>query len=272
MAAEGLDAELAERFGSRREAAWVLAELAGLDPDERRRRALELADRRRDGEPLQYLLGHWPFRSLDLVVDARALIPRPETEQLVGLALDELARREGPQVVCDLGCGTGAIALSLALESTQGRVEVHASDVSVDALELARLNAGRLGASVQLHHGAWFAALPHELRGRLDVVCANPPYVSSAERATLARELDFEPEVALVAEAGTLGTPGFGAVEAVLTGAAEWLAPDGVVLVEHGSTHREAVLDCARRAGLVAAVDHDDLAGLPRVLTARRAR
>jgi release factor glutamine methyltransferase len=264
--------ELTGRLGSRREAAWVLAELEVLAPPERRARALELAARRADGEPLQYVLGHWPFRSLDLLVDGRALVPRPETEGLVDVAMACVARGS-VRLACDLGCGTGAIALSLATECAAiGRpLEVHATDLSTGALDLARTNAARVGVTdVAFHLGSWFDALPPSLRGRLDLVCANPPYVGATERATLARELDFEPRLALVA-VDRDGTEGFAAVAEVLEGAAGWLAAGGTVLVEHGAAHRTAALARARAVGLVEAVDHEDLAGRPRVLEARRA-
>lgn len=278
MGPDPLEAELTEVLGSRREARWLLEEVRDLEPGARRTRALELARRRADGEPLQYLLGHWPFRSLDLIVDDRALIPRPETEALVGVALERLldtVPRGGAAVVCDLGCGTGAIGLSLAVEAASaGRtLEVHATDRSARALSLARQNARRAGvARIQFHEGDWYAALPASLRGAVDLVCANPPYVARSERAGLDRELDFEPHDALVADDGTSSVPGFGAVEAVVRGAPDWLADGGWLVVEHGESHRAAALRCAAAAGLGDPVDLDDLSGRPRVLVARRTR
>jgi release factor glutamine methyltransferase len=275
VAPEPLLDELAATLGSRREASWVLEEAASR-VGERAAAARAMARRRAGGEPLQYVLGHWPFRELDLVVDHRALIPRPETEVLVGLALDRLAVRHAggraPAVVVDLGCGTGAIALSIATEAPARDVvvEVHATDVADDALELAEHNAARVGAAVQLHRGSWYEALPEALRGRVDVLCANPPYVSARERPSLARELDFEPELALVADDSSDGTPGLAAVAAVIEGAPAWLAPGGVLLVEHGDTQRAGALALAAAAGLVDVRDHDDLAGRPRVLEAHR--
>jgi release factor glutamine methyltransferase len=275
VAADGLLGELAAALGSRQEARWVLEELDArddLDDVQRAALASELAARRASGMPLQYVLGHWPFRDLDLVVDARALIPRPETEVLVAHALARLASRGEGAVACDLGCGTGAIVLSLAVEARNAglRVELHATDVDPGALELAAANAERNGAvGVSLHLGSWYEALPGGVRGHVDVCCSNPPYVSIAERRSLAVELDFEPEIALVAADGTDGTPGFGAIEAVVTGARGWLAPGGTLLVEHADTHREAATSLAARCGLVVVADHEDLAGRPRVLEAR---
>lgn len=274
MTPDPLFDELTQALDSRREATWLLDELREVPPDARRGRALALARRRIDGEPLQYVLGHWPFRTLDLLVDGRVLIPRPETELLVELALDAaLAGHEG--VVCDLGCGSGAIALSVAVEarSRGAHLEVIATDVSSDALALAVRNAERnLAGPIAFLEGSWFDALRAGDQGALTVLCANPPYVAAAERPTLARELDFEPEIALVAPDGTDGTPGLGAIETIIGGAPTWLAPGGTLLVEHGAGHRSAVIACAERAGLVEVRDHDDLAGLPRILEARRRR
>jgi release factor glutamine methyltransferase len=266
--------ELTTTLGSRREARWLLEDLDATAPDLATRvaRGRELAARRAAGEPLQYVLGHWPFRGLDLLVDGRALIPRPETELLVGLALAQVRARSDGVVVCDLGCGTGAIALSLAVEAAaEGRsVDVHASDVDLDALALARCNAERVGApGVVFHAGSWYEALPPSLAGRIDVCCANPPYVGVDERPSLGRELDYEPPIALVAPDGLDGTPGLAAIEAVVEGARRWLAPGGALLVEHGDTQRSAALGLAARFGLEVVADHADLAGRPRVLEAR---
>jgi release factor glutamine methyltransferase len=257
---DGLFEELTGLLGSRREARWVLEELDVVAPDARRDRARSLAERRRSGEPLQYVLGHWPFHELDLAVDGRALIPRP------------VERGDGA-VVCDLGCGTGAIALSVAVVARRRGLDVTvvATDVSRDALDLAHANAERTGAmGVSFLEGRWYDALPERLRGRVDVLCSNPPYVAAAERLTLARELDFEPELALVSADGSESTPGFADVEAVVVGALAWLAPGGTLLVEHGATQGTAATACAARAGLTVVADHDDLAGLPRLLQARR--
>jgi release factor glutamine methyltransferase len=265
--------ELAATVGSRREAGWLLEEVQSLAEPARTDRARTLAARRAAGEPLQYVVGHWPFRDVDLLVDARALIPRPETELLVGLALERLAALGRPGVACDLGCGTGAIALSLAVEAAARRLEVQlvATDVDDAALALAGRNVARVGArGVELRCGSWYEALPVSLRGRVDLLCANPPYVAHAARASLAAELGYEPDGALFADDGTDGTPGLAAVEAVVRGAAAWLTPGGTLLVEHGAGQRAAVTALASASGLVDLVDHDDLGGRPRILDARR--
>ncbi len=140
----------------------------------------EMVARRAKGEPLQYVLGRWGFRTLDLMVDRRVLIPRPETEVVAGLAIDALPTSG---VLVDLGTGSGAIALSAAAERWPD-VEVWATDASAEALAVARANLaglGRRGAVVRLVEGDWFVALPHELRGHVDVLVSNPPYVAATD-------------------------------------------------------------------------------------------
>lgn len=275
MTADPLFQELAEVLDSPRDATWLLEELEALAPQERRARAISLARRREAGEPLQYLVGHWPFRTIDLLVDQRALIPRPETELLVDLALAAVMALGDGAIVGDLGCGTGAIALSIAVEArARGtRVEVVATDVSSDAVALARQNATRSGAEpITFCVGSWFDALPSSYAGAIAVLCSNPPYVAANERPGLARELDFEPQLALVADDGADGTPGLAAIEHIIAGARPWLIPGGTLLVEHGAAQRIAVVERCARAGLVDVRAHDDLAGLPRFIEARRPR
>ncbi len=143
-----------------------------------------MVERRLAGEPLQYVLGEWSFRTLDLMVDRRVLIPRPETEQVVEVALAELDTLAVPSRlrVADLGTGSGAIALSVAVERPAARV--WAGDVSADALAVARANLagiGHAGTRVTLVEGSWFDALPRDLQGTLDLVISNPPYVVAAD-------------------------------------------------------------------------------------------
>ncbi len=211
-----------------------------------------MVERRAAGEPLQYILGSWAFRHLEVDVDARALVPRPETEQVVEVALEELRllsdlagrHPSDPLVAVDLGTGSGVIALSLALEGAgpgvarpaiHGRtralappMEVWATDASRSALELAQANLSRLGGShpaaaarVRLADGSWFDALPRLLAGRVHLVVSNPPYVSEAEWSALDPEIrDHEPRVALVA-----GATGLEALEHLVDRARRWLVP-----------------------------------------------
>lgn len=235
----------------------------------------QMVARRAAGEPLQYVLERWAFRTLDLFVDRRVLIPRPETEVVAGLALDALttaratgADGDGPPVAVDLGTGSGAIALSLAAERWPD-IEVWATDASPEALAVARANLaglGRRAGVVRLVEGDWFAALPDELQGRIDVVVTNPPYV--AERDPLPAEVaDWEPASALLA-----GPDGLDDIRRIVAGAATWLRPGGVLVVEIGETQGPAVLALAAEAALEAASVEPDLAGRPRALVARRPR
>jgi release factor glutamine methyltransferase len=228
--------------------------------------------RRLAGEPLQYVLGRWGFRRLDLLVDQRVLIPRPETEQVVEVALrevDRLVRHLGTTygdrlAVADLGTGSGAIALAMASE--QPLIDVWATDVSPDALAVARANLagiGRAGARVRLSEGHWFAALPGELRGRLSVVVSNPPYV--AETDPLPVEVaDWEPRGALVP-----GPTGLEALDEVVGEAAAWLSPGGALVVELAPDQAGEVAARARAAGFGEVATHPDLTGRPRAVVAR---
>jgi release factor glutamine methyltransferase len=270
---------IAAQLGSWREATWIV-EHGGPD------RARALADRRAAGEPLQYVLGRWPFRSVELTVDPRVLVPRPETEQVVEVALRELARmsddRDGPRhdrVCVDLGTGSGAIALSLALEGAPpgGRLEVWATDASTDALDVARENLdvlARLDAEaasrVRTVGGDWFGALPPTLLGRVDLVVSNPPYVGESDYPELDPTVrDWEPRGALVAGSGTGGIEGMAAIEAIIADAVRWLAPSGALIIEFAPSQAGAACAVARRAGFGQVGCERDLAGRLRMLVAR---
>jgi release factor glutamine methyltransferase len=248
-------------------AAAEQAAAAGSVADERHRRSFdEMVRRRTTGEPLQYVLGRWGFRALDLLVDRRVLIPRPETEVVAGLAIEALAGRPAPQVAVDLGTGSGAIALAIAAERWPD-VEVWATDASPDALSVARANLaglGRRAAVVRVVEGDWFDALPAELRGRVDVVVSNPPYVADGEPLPPA-VADWEPIDALRS-----GSDGLDALRAIVAAAPDWLAPDGLLVVEMGETQGEAVVALVAEAGFADATVHPDLAGRPRAVVARR--
>ena len=225
--------------------------------------------RRVGGEPLQYVLGRWGFRTLDLLVDRRVLIPRPETEHVVGLALAELdllaSRRAGsPLLVVDLGTGSGAIGLSIAAE--RSGTSVWATDISADALAVASANIAGLGLAgtrVRLAEGSWFAALPPELVGSVDLIVSNPPYVAPGD--PLPREVaDWEPAGALIS-----GPTGLEALGIVVDHAPHWLRRPGVVVVELAPDQAEAVADAARSVGFTDVRVELDLTGRPRAVVAR---
>ena len=241
----------------------VLCEPAATLPAARFHSMLE---RRLTGEPLQYVVGSWGFRTLDLLVDERVLIPRPETEVVAGWAVDETARiaaavGDRDVVVVDLGTGSGAIALSVAVECPEARV--FATDVSGDALAVARANLaglGRAAARVSLHCGDWFEALPDALRGSLDVVVSNPPYIGTGEELPPV-VAGWEPPVALWS-----GPAGHEAVERVIGGAAAWLRPGGALVVEVASQRARESARTAAENGFVDVRVEPDLAGLERVV------
>lgn len=180
----------------------------------------------------------------------------------------------------DLGTGSGAIALSLALEGARVApgVEVWATDVSPEALEVARLNLDELeavdpaaAARVRLSGGGWFAALPAALAGGVDLVVSNPPYVSEAEYPALdAVVRDWEPRTALVAGSGGQGVGGLAAIEDIVAEAPRWLRPSGGLVVEIAPAQAAASVDAAHRAGFREVTAVRDLAGRLRILVARR--
>jgi release factor glutamine methyltransferase len=225
-------------------------------------------ERRLAGEPLQYVLGRWAFRGLDLLVDRRVLIPRPETEIVAEIALGEARRRGEPLTVADLGTGSGALALALAAELPAA--EVWATDVSPAALAVARANLAAVGPSaasrVHFAEGMWYEALPARLRGRLSVIVSNPPYVTDAEFAGLPAEVrDHEPTGALVA-----GPTGRESLEHLIAGGLDWLEPGGALVLELAPAQAGPLRALAGDAGYDGVAVRRDLAGRDRVLVARR--
>jgi release factor glutamine methyltransferase len=215
---------------------------------------------------LQYVLGRWGFRTLDVHVDSRVLIPRPETEVVVDHALQVVDDLSATTVV-DLGTGSGVIAMSLAAE--RPRLSVWATDVSPDALAVARANLaglGRAASRVRVAEGEWFAALPAELKGAIDVVVGNPPYVAEDDRLP-AEVSDWEPRDALIA-----GPTGLEAIESIVRNAPAWLRRTGALVLEIGETQGDAVRSLASAAGFTSVDVASDLTGRPRVLVARRAQ
>jgi release factor glutamine methyltransferase len=248
-----LDAEvlLAEATGWER--ARLAAEPDAGVPADAGRRFAEMVRRRLRREPVAYILGRKGFRSLDLAVDPRALIPRPETELLVELALELRPRR-----VLDIGTGSGAVALAIADELPD--CEVIATDTSPAALEVARANAEHLGLSGRVELVE--AMLPPQ-PGDLDLIVANLPYVAESEWPGLEPEVtEWEPREALLA-----GLDGLDVLRAAIPAAAP-LAP--ALVLEVGAGQAEAVGELLFEAGFAAVETRVDLAGIPRVVWGRQ--
>jgi release factor glutamine methyltransferase len=234
-----------------------------LPPHERRRLAAldaaeDLARRRLEGEPLQYLEGSAQFIDFEVSVDGRVLIPRPETEGLFELAV---AQSSNPRVIADLGTGSGVLAIALARRFP--RSEVHAVDDSPDALEVARDNAAALEVDVHLHLGNLFSALPPDLDGAADLVVSNPPYVAAGEWESLPVDVRREPRRALVA-----GPEGTETLLRIGAGVGRWLAPGGVVVCEIGETQAEGTIEAFSEVGPTEI--RLDLTGRPRYVVSRR--
>lgn len=220
---------------------------------------LELIERRRRGEPVAYLTGRREFWSLELEVTPDTLIPRPETELLVELALVHLPLDVSADVA-DLGTGSGAIALAIAHE--RPRVRLTATDVSTSALAVAERNARRLGLSnIQFMAGDWCAALPDR---PFDLIVSNPPYIAVSSDHPRRGDLRFEPRSALVA-----GGAGLAALRAIIDQAPSHLNVDGWLLLEHGFDQGEAVAALLRERGFTEVATHRDPAGHDRVAMGR---
>jgi release factor glutamine methyltransferase len=225
--------------------------------------------RRLSGEPLQYVLGHWPFRRLDLVVDPRVLIPRPETEQLVDVALATVTEGVAELAVLDVGCGSGAIGLALVTELADRRVtaSLTALDESADALDVARENAARYGVRATFVPSNWYDALGDGDLGRFDIIVANPPYVSVFELDDVDPVVAYEPSGAVISGEGD-GVPGFADLAHVIGNARRWMTDGATLVCEHGSSHGRAARAAADAAGLTSSTVVD-IAGHDRFLVAR---
>jgi release factor glutamine methyltransferase len=215
--------------------------------------------RRCAGEPLQHVTGEQGFRRLVVGVRPGVFVPRPETEILVQAALDGLIDVAAP-VVADVGTGTGAVAL--AIRDERPDATVFATDLSSEAVALARENAAALGLAVSVAEGDLLEPLPAALRGRLDAVVCDPPYVALEDREMLPPDVRAEPELAVFG--------GIELAERLLTQAAAWLRPGGLVAVEIEESTAEAVVGAAARLGFVDLSVRTDLAGRDRVVTGRK--
>lgn len=229
-----------------------------------RARFMQLIARRAAREPLAYILGHREFYSLELEVAPGVLIPRPETEILIEASLEDLSRRLHPTVL-DVGTGSGATALAIAAGAPGARVV--ATDVSMDALAVARRNVEHLGMDhrVELRHADCFAVMDGgEPLGRFDLIVSNPPYIRDGEIDGLQAEVSrYEPRIALAG-----GADGLRFYRALARGAQDHLAPGGKLLVEVGAGQAADVTAIFRSSGLSQIITRNDLAGIPRVVCA----
>jgi release factor glutamine methyltransferase len=237
--------------------AWLLAHDTDILPEKVADDFQAMSLRRAAGEPLAYIVGHKEFFGLALQVDARVLVPRPDTETLVDWALELLqtpAMARTPAVL-DLGTGSGAIALAIAhsLQADGRQGTVSAVDASNDALDVARDNAARLGLKLEFIQSHWLK----EVSGHFQLIVSNPPYIASADPHLV--DLAYEPLAALAA-----GDDGLDDIRELITQAPGKLLPGGWLLLEHGYDQAEAVCALLAREGFVQVQSRLDLAGIAR--------
>lgn len=244
------DAEILLEFVTGRSRTWLIAFDETVLATQHLSRLETLLTRRAEGEPIAYITGRREFWSLPLLVNSSTLIPRPESELLVELALARLA--VVPATVLDLGCGSGALALAIASERTD--CHITGVDCVAQAVELARKNAQCLGLrNCRFIQSDWFNALPSN---RFDLIVSNPPYLADDDPHLQRGDVRFEPKSALIAEEA-----GEAALSTIIEAAVDWLVPQGWLLLEHGwqqaqrvrqllaknYTHVETRQDLARR-------------------------
>lgn len=249
---------LADALGKPR--SWLYAHSDEVVDEAARSAFLGAVERRRRGEPVAYLIGRQEFWSLPLAVSSATLIPRPETELLVELALQRLPR-DAPLRVLDLGTGSGAVALAIAHE--RPRALVTGIERAPDTLEVARGNAARLGLDrVRLLAGDWFSAIADEC---FDLIVGNPPYIADDDEHLSRGDLRFEPRGALAS-----GRDGLDAIRSIVREARAHLEPGAWLLLEHGLGQGPQVRALLQSAGLSQATTFTDLEGRDRVSGACR--
>lgn len=222
-----------------------------------------LESKRLLGEPIAYLIGKRGFYNIELYIAPGVLIPRPETELLVEVGLQEINRLNAPAKILDLGTGSGAIALAIAHEAPQAIVT--ATDQFHEALEIAKANAKQLKVAdqVQFFQGSWYTAL--QAGTTFDVILSNPPYIDSQDPHLKQGDLRFEPLSAL-----TDHQNGLSCLEMIISEAKQHLNPNGLIAVEHGFDQSDAVVALMKLAGLSNIQTHLDLAGHYRVASGRK--
>ena len=238
--------------------AWLTAHRDQVADSEAAARFRSLVALRAKGHPVAYLVGVKEFYGLPLRVTPDVLIPRPETEELVEVALERLPNGEARKVL-DLGTGSGCIAIAIAHQ--RRAAQVTAVDSSSPALALARENAAALGVKVAFLQSDWFAALGG---CRFDLIVANPPYVAAGDPHLQQGDLRFEPRAALAA-----GADGLAELRRIVGAAPKHLRPGGWLLLEHGYDQAEACRDLLLNAGFSELVFRADIAGLPRIAGGR---
>ncbi len=270
-------AETVEQLGNAQEARWLCEHASGMDSAEFSAEQDQLVTvacakslhdmvrNRLSGVPLQYVMKRWAFRHLDVMVDERVLIPRPETEQVVQVALDIARKTSSDQAlrVVDLGTGSGVIGLSMAFELGADAAHIWLTDASVDALDVARANMvgiGRAAANVRVAHGSWWNALPQDIAGLIDIAICNPPYIAHADSEVAPDVHMYEPHAALYAHDNGLAD-----LRTVIEGASTWLKKSGWLVLEIGYQQGADVLAMMSASGFVGSEIKQDLSGRDRI-------
>jgi release factor glutamine methyltransferase len=265
------------QLGNAQEARWLCEHASGMDSAEFSAEQDQLVTvacakslnsmvrDRLSGVPLQYVMKRWAFRHLDIMVDKRVLIPRPETEQVVQVALDIARKTSSDQAlrVVDLGTGSGVIGLSMAFELGAEAAHVWLTDASVDALDVARANMvgiGRAATNVRVVHGSWWNALPQEIAGQIDIAICNPPYIAQDDSEVAPDVHLYEPHSALYASDNGLSD-----LRTVIEGASTWLKKSGWLVLEIGYQQGAEVLAMMSSSGFVGAEIKQDLSGRDRI-------
>ena len=239
---------------------WLIAHDTDELPQDRILAYQRLEARRLAGEPMAYIVGVREFMGHEFLVCPDVLIPRPDTETLVEQALERVRDVAAPRIL-DLGCGSGAIAVSLALARPDAQVV--ATDISVPALEQARLNAQRLCGKVLFYQGSWYDAVSGQ--PPFDLIVSNPPYIAVDDEHLNQGDVRFEPRHAL-----TDGADGLADLRTIVQGAGAHLRPGGGLLMEHGWDQADHVQAMLRHAGFDQVASHADLAGMRRVTGGQR--
>ena len=273
--------EVTTQSGDRVTARWLCEHASGADgaefdqilDDQATTRCVAHLDamlaRLATGEPLQYVMGRWAFRYLDIMVDARVLIPRPETELLAGIVIEQcrsLYEKGGREVlVVDMGTGSGVIGLSVLSEMPLESCTVWMTDVSEDAVHVARANAvgiGRVATGARFSVGSWYSALPEDVQSQCDVIVANPPYIAVDDVEVDSSVRQWEPHTALFS-----GKDGLDDITLIVGQSKSWLRPGGMLAVEMGYQQGPEVRKLFLDSGFVDVVIHRDLADRERFVT-----